>query len=403
MKGKKRKTKKKLLIFTILMAIFLFSNQTGKVYANEQKILNLENYIINDECVTIQEEVEVYGNILEVNNKDFMDIIDNGTDKIYIHYRTNYDIELPYDLLVIVKNNNELYHYEYLVKNENSDDENYLFNGIKNYLIMYKNEICKNYYNEIDDAVICFNSSVPTTFIDSVATANFTTDFPKKGYITSRIAVSEYRANSNSSIFIIKVISSFVPGYVAKENGANYDPWRNDNGYVHITVGQAMDRNEEYYYGIRYGAIPYLKDYWPLNQPSTVTISSSFDAGLTLGYSQNNGFGVDLDLISYGYSKAITYSNPTVNAQLSSDLKTAQWSYVYDKNRPWTYDQESNYMYEISSSGNNMIYGDVRLTIDYKFVVDRGFPYSQQKNYTTLDLMVRPTQSKIWHFSNGMI
>ncbi len=144
MKGKKRKMKKKLLIFTILMAIFLFSNQTGKVYANEQKILNLENYIINDECVTIQEEVEVYGNILEVNNKDFMDIIDNGTDKIYIHYRTNYDIELPYDLLVIVKNNNELYHYEYLVKNENSDDENYLFNGIKNYLIMYKNEICKN-------------------------------------------------------------------------------------------------------------------------------------------------------------------------------------------------------------------------------------------------------------------
>jgi hypothetical protein len=171
---------------------------------------------------------------------------------------------------------------------------------------------------------------------------------------------------------------------------------------VHITVEQAYDKNEAHYYGTRYGTIPYFKDFWPNNQPTTVTISSSLNTGLVLGYSKKDGFGID-GSISYGYSKSITYTNPHVNAQMSPNLLTAQWSYKYDKNRPWTHDQESNYMYEISSSGGNMLYGDVRLKLDYKFVVDRAGFYSQQPNEESLDLMVRIQNSRIYDFCNGMI
>lgn len=393
--------KKSIFLLVLVFTIFVW-NHVLKVEASSNGYFQLDDYIYETQYQIIRNDLEVYGNQENMSSTSFMNIVENGLDKIYIHYHTDYKTDLPYDLLVIVKKNNQCEYYQYCV---NEKDEEYLLEGIKGYLKKNNNEICKHYFGVItrNNSTISTYNDVPKTFIDSVATANFTIDFPKKGYIVSRIAISEYRVNNISSIFIAKVISSFVPGYVAKENGLNYDKWRNNSGYVHITLDQAMDRNEEYYYGIRYGAIPYMKDYWPINQPTTVTIGSTLNTGLVLGYSQKDGFSVDANLISYGYSKSITYDNPHVNVQMSTDLKTAQWSYVYDKNRPWTYDQEANYMYEISGSGKDMIYGDVRLKIDYKFIVDRDGVYSKQENYGSLDLMVRPYESKIWNFCNGMI
>lgn len=60
-------------------------------------------------------------------------------------------------------------------------------------------------------------------------------------------------------------------------------------------------------------------------------------------------------------------------------------------------------MYEISSFGGNMLYGDGRLKLDYKFVVDRAGFYSQQPNKESLDLMVKIQNSRIYYFCNGMI
>ena len=86
-----------------------------------------------------------------------------------------------------------------------------------------------------------------------------------------------------------------------------------------------------------------------------------------------------------------------MSAQLAPNLKEAQWAYKINTKGNFSFDQESNYMYEIGKTGNNMIFGDVRLIIDYytKFIFF-------DKNYS-LDLMVRPSNGLIWDFSNGMI
>lgn len=83
-----------------------------------------------------------------------------------------------------------------------------------------------------------------------------------------------------------------------------------------MTVEQAYDANEEYMYGKRYDNIPYKKDFWPINEPGVVAITSSINTGLTMGYSFENGFILeDVSVkdnrnigaeISYWYSKTIT-------------------------------------------------------------------------------------------------
>lgn len=279
----------------------------------------------------------------------------------------------------------------------NEDD---LLENIKIYLRRNNNEILNAYNQTYNIATASINSSVPTTFIDAVATANITVDFAPYGYVVSRIAFSEYEANNQNSLFIAKVISTFVPGCVANSNGLkNYT--KNSyifGGYTHITLEQAYDRNDEIN-GIRYGATPYFKDYWPVNNPTTVTISSSTQQGVSYGLSTKDGFSIGGN-ISYGYSKSITTTEPQVSAQLAPNLKEAQWAYVFRSFGTFSFDQESNYMYEIGKAGNNMIFGDVRLKIDYSTTfLTFGI---KEENYS-LDLMVRPSNGRIWDFSNGMI
>ena len=179
------------------------------------------------------------------------------------------------------------------------------------------------------------------------------------------------------------------------------------SGYTHVTLEQAYDRNDEIN-GIRYGATPYFKDYWPVNNPITVTISSSTQQGVSYGLSTKDGFSIGGN-ISYGYSKSITTTEPQVSAQLAPNLKEAQWSYKINTKGNFSFDQESNYMYEIGKTGNNMIFGDVRLKIDYKIVFAiyipnfGGIMLPAKEAEHSLDLMVRPSNGRIWDFSNGMI
>ena len=380
------------------MISFLWTNHTSlKVEASNDYNVDLENYIIDDEYQIVENNLAVYGNQQNFSQKDFLNIVDLGGDKIYLNYRTDYEINLPYDLFVVVKNDGKTFNYEYRMAELNEDD---LLENIKIYLRRNNNEILNAYNQTYIIATASINSSVPTTFIDAVATANITVDFAPYGYIVSRIAFSEYEANNQNSLFIAKVISTFVPGCVANSNGLkNYT--KNSyifGGYTHITLEQAYDRNDEIN-GIRYGATPYFKDYWPVNNPTTITISSSTQEGFSYGLSTKDGFSIGGN-ISYGYSKSITMTEPQVSAQLAPNLKEAQWAYVFRSFGTFSFDQESNYMYEIGKAGNNMIFGDVRLKIDYSttflaLVI-------KEENYS-LDLMVRPSNGKIWDFCNGMI
>lgn len=396
----------KKFLCAFLVISFLWTNHTSlKVEASNDYNVDLENYIVDDEYQIVENNLAVFGNQQNFSQKDFLNIVDLGGDKIYLNYRTDNEINLPYDLFVVVKNDGKTFNYEYRMAELNEDD---LLENIKIYLRRNNNEILNAYNQTYNIVTASINSSVPTTFIDAVATANITVDFAPYGYVVSRIAFSEYEANNQNSLFIAKVISTFVPGYVAYNNGlTNYAGYLNASGYTHITLEQAYDKNDEIN-GIRYGATPYFKDYWPVNNPATVTISSSTQQGVSYGLSTKDGFSIGGN-ISYGYSKSITTTEPQVSAQLAPNLKEAQWSYAFNTKGNFSFDQESNYMYEIGKTGNNMMFGDVRLKIDYKIVFAiyisnfGGIMLPVKEAEHSLDLMVRPSNGRIWDFSNGMI
>lgn len=242
------------------------------------------------------------------------------------------------------------------------------------------------------------------------------TRFDNKGYLTYNIAVAQYSALSNSQLYIVTVNSTFVPGAHAREFGdKSYGLFYNYSGAVNITVERAFDRNEEYYYGIRYGGETYKKDYWPLTSPRTVTISSSVQAGLTLGYSFKNGFSkdgktqatsADIGLnISYGYSKSITTADPAVSVcPLSTNIDTIQWTYRYANywGESHVYNLQSNYMFELSEENNSMCTGDFRLKLDYQFNPKQG---GIARNFShNADLFVGAgINHTIHNFNNGLI
>lgn len=250
------------------------------------------------------------------------------------------------------------------------------------------------------------SSSVPTTFIDCVVEKEYVVRFDEVGYITYHIAVSQYTVNSESILYIVTVKNFFVPGAIAQKNEEGYGDYKNAEGYVHMTVEQAYDANEEYYYGRRWGNIPYKKDFWPLNQPNTVTITSSISSDITFGQSTADGFSIEGKIV-YSYSKSITKPEPSISAQPNSaNPAKCEWNYFYDTDAAETYVLQTNYMFEISNSRADMFIGDFRLKLDYNFVVGyRGFLKRYTKTRTTsADLMVRAGEYKnIYNFRNGMI
>lgn len=216
----------------------------------------------------------------------------------------------------------------------------------------------------------------------------------------------------NSEYEYIKQDGYIDLGYSVEDNNSNF---KNQEGFIHMTVEQAYDANEEYYYGRRWGNVSYKKDYWPINEPGVSTITSSIQAGVNLGYSFKNGFSLDnISVsedrniganISFGYSKAITRSEPALSVQLnSSNTNKCEWYYTYKKDAAETNHLTTNYMFEISNSRNGMFVGDFRLKLDYKFIVDEGWFWAAETRTGSADLIIRAGEYKaIYDFCSGMV
>lgn len=410
-------------VLSLFMVIIVFTTSTNAASALGYSTSNsrsangtaaqLMSFISDDTVEITNSTYEIYGNTT-LTDKDFREIVNQGENKIYLHYRTNKDIDLPYDALLKVKTDSKIYSYEFIEKE--ATDANSICVGITDFLLNHS-EIINTDLSELgQECDVAVASDVPTTFIDCVVEKEYVMRFDDKGYIVYHIAVSRYTVDSESIIFIVKVKNAFVPGIVAYNNDEEgYGKYKNQEGYVHMTVEQAYDANEESYYGRRWGNVPYKKDYWPVNSPSVVTIASSIQAGVTLGYSFENGFskeGITLGVgsnesasISYSYSKAITKTEPALTVQVNSaNTDICEWYYTYSSDAAETYYQETNYMFEISNSANEMLVGDFRLKLDYKFVVHKGAWYLEKVNVGSVDLIVRAGGYKdIYNFCDGMI
>lgn len=203
------------------------------------------------------------------------------------------------------------------------------------------------------------------------------------GYIDVVYTVKKYRANDISSLYLVESKASFTPGKTAKDNGdTTYGKWYNSSGYFHVQGLQAVNEIDQV--TIRKGGIPKLKDTYPENSPGTITVSSSYSIGATLGYSFINGFSLDgitvskessLGLnISYGYSKSYTNSEPALSTQRSSiDPSIYQWTYTYNTSRNETNHLNTGYLFEMNNKNHDLFEGDLSLRYTYKMTVkDKG-------------------------------
>lgn len=345
-------------------------------------------------------------------------------NSIVLHYDLN-DYSKGYDAVLYINLNNNVDTFYFQEQEKYS--LNYLCFSIKRFVI---NTLIEYDFNQHINIRGVSKNSNEETFVDYDSFRE-QINCGDKGYFTIEVSYSVYKVSNESSLYIVKTRTGFVPGAVANANGdSSYDTYKNSRGYIHMTISKAYDANDSYAYPFRYGATPYYKDFWPLTSPSTVSITSSITAGLNIGYSGVGGFasegayieaGQNIEAsISFGYSKTITTSEPEVSAQTydkvleyrepnqKENVVEAQWSYKYKSDRSETYYQDGYYMFEMSNNGRDIFSGDFRVNVDVQMIVDKGFWWVEQTCGDNLDLVVRPSyvdedKKSIYHFSYGMI
>ncbi|MFA6662257.1 MAG: hypothetical protein WCS56_04415 [Bacilli bacterium] len=378
---------KKLLLSGLLLIVLIFG---ASILSISQNTMNDTDFNTGSDIDMILENIktsvvevkanffEIYGND-DLTEKEFRDIVDSGEAKIYIHYRTDCQIDLSYDALIKVKTSEKIYSYEFIEKEKNGSIST--MQEIKSFISDYSN-VLLNFYNSSDNStnilesqkVIESSPNETQTSTDIVVEKEYVMRFSDKGYITYHIAIVKYRVTAESIIYIVNVNNNFVPGVVAKENNEiKYSSYKNKEGFAHVLVEQAYDATDETNFGKKLGAVPYKKDYWPLNESYMTTVGST-----------------------------TSRTEPTLSVQPnSSNLDMCEWYYSYKQKTAQIYNQPTNYMFEMSNSAEGMSIGDFRLKLDYKFVVKKGL--FAQTSLGSTDLLVRAgTYEDIYSFRSGM-
>lgn len=248
----------------------------------------------------------------------------------------------------------------------------------------FKNTIMEFYNEKSSLKLELISRTIDNNLFQPLYSGSFREVKKPYGYIDVIYTVKKYRANDVSSLYLVESKASFTPGKMAKDNGdKTYGNWYNNSGYFHVQGLQAV--NELNQATIRTGGIPKFKDAYPENSPGTITVSSSYSIGTTLGYSFTNGFSLDnitiskessLGLnISYGYDKSYTTSEPALSTQRSSiDSSIYQWTYTYNTSRNETNHLNTGYLFEMNNENHDLFEGDLSLTYAYKMTVkDKGW------------------------------
>ena len=204
------------------------------------------------------------------------------------------------------------------------------------------------------------------------------------GYMDHSYTVKKYRASDISSLYIVETNSDFVPGIVAYLNGDSSYGYNIHTmyGYMHLNATQAVDeidQSTKYY-----GGIPCFKDAWPVNVPGKISISSSYNYGVSYGCSFKNGFSLDnFSLehddskgknIEYSYLKTYTTDEPRLTTQHdSNDYNKYQWTLIYNdpNNGCETSHLSTGYMFEMNNSGHEMV-GEGQFGLHYDFLMNVG-------------------------------
>lgn len=161
----------------------------------------------------------------------------------------------------------------------------------------------------------------------------------KYGYYSNSLSVYTNYSFPYSNLNILTIHSEFIPGAVAHAVGlSGYSSSAlNERGSLVVSISANDPQNNN---GL------HVKDYWPINDPGTVTIVSSINSSFNFGVSTNDGFSPSIGgELSFNYSKTITVPEPLLSAQsISSTSKS--WTYDYERASKQTYHIFAGIMFE---------------------------------------------------------
>lgn len=348
---------------------------TSNIHIQNNETEKILVYSYDDNFSFINEKFEVYGNYSSVD-KETLDLILEDKSKFYVFYNLNLD-KTKESNLDVLNHDCVIYYYKNNILNTstlllNSEDKEDSLSSINNFI--------EEKYNLFNKKDIRKASSTSTTLFTDLYTGSFREVKKPYGYFDCDYTVLKYRANDVSSLYLINAHAYYVPGFIANKlgdssYGANYT---NESGYIKIRAYNAS--KDVGYNQIRYGGTPVFKDAYPINNPGKVTINSSYNAGITLGFSFTNGFSEDglsaetensIGLnIGYAYSKTYEQVEPRLSAQkdpVYSDKFTWLYSYSDDKGMKETNHLNVGYLFEMNNKNHNLSEGDLAFDIDYLF------------------------------------
>ena len=374
------KSLKMSLVFTALLSLLLLIILPSILMPSEiadatselsllDFILDTPNYSFSNSKFTIN------GNYTSFEKLAINSII-SDTSKTHIFYNINLNDNIIKNNPVL-SNNVCIYHY----KNGIPCVDTFLSNEENSTLRFYeiKSFITEKIFQKTDLPTLASDN---TQIFNTLYSGSMRRNEKPYGYIDIDWTVKKYRASDISSLYIVESHAAFTPGIIAKANDSSgYSNWKNISGYLHITPRRAQF--DVGYGQTRYGGTPVFKDAYPLNNPGTITISSSYNIGMTIGYSFKNGFSLDnisvkqkknIGLnISYGYNKSYTTTEPALSAQKNaSNPQAYEWLYTYKTARSETNHLITGYMFEMNNAGHDLLEGDLSFRYDYKMTVKRN-------------------------------
>lgn len=375
------------LAFATLLSLLLFALALATIatpqliaYANDrddlsESIMSLlvdsPNFSYNDNMISIN------GNYTQFDKTEIKNIISNPS-KIHIFYDINTNDNISSDTAVLNNNaciyyyKNGIPHTDTFMSSENDDGTRFL--EVKCFI--------SEKIKQINNQVSLLSDDSHSQIFNTLYSGTMRRNGKPYGYIDIDWTIKKYRTNDISSLYLVESHAAFTPGAVAIANDSSgYQAWRNISGYLHITPRRAQF--EVGYGQTRYGGTPVFKDAYPLNNPGTITITSSYNIGTTLGFSYKNGFsldnisiGQDLNLglnISYAYNKSYTTTEPALSTQRNaSNPQTYEWSYTYSSARSETNHLLTGYMFEMNNTGHDLYEDDLSFKYDYKMTVQQN-------------------------------
>ncbi len=339
---------KKILGFKIVLisflVLFVFSFFLVKfrvlAFSDSKQIL-----LSTLEKLEVVEQSEIYINDSEITDQDLDELLQNLDNKILIFYNdeTRYPEGYPKDLrhtLTFYFNSEK-----YVLDTQYKDSE-------LNEVVKFLEEKISRSYFENGLTKINKTSNNKYDFIPFVSGSSrkvVDSSDDKYGYIDFDYEMLECAnvSNKDSHLILINTKSSFVCARMAYDNGdksysENYYQYAD---YTHLSTSQGKDYDESTQ-SYRQGGEPHLKDWWPVNEPLNLVITSSFDIGFKFGGSYEKGFGPENAItstggisgdvsIGYSYSKQYETKLPELVVQKgSTNTKEVQWHYAYIQSNP---------------------------------------------------------------------